>query len=177
MKLKLTVLLILISLSLPMLPAQAAVKAGSNCKTAGITSVVSDKTYTCIKSGKKLVWGKGVTIPKTNPTPTSSPKPTPTISKYLESSQIAAATECRLRDFFQSKTPGDDYNNIGFPIKIHELPIKGKINILFLPVAFSDIPATKDETARFIQYKNHMENWFEHITNQQLIPKIITDCP
>jgi hypothetical protein len=52
---------LIVSLSLPLVPASAAVKAGSVCKKAGITSVVSSKTYTCIKSGKKLVWNKGVT--------------------------------------------------------------------------------------------------------------------
>jgi hypothetical protein len=41
-------------------PVNAAVKTGSKCSKAGITSVVSNKTFTCIKSGKKLVWNKGV---------------------------------------------------------------------------------------------------------------------
>jgi len=48
-------------LSLPLVPASAAVKAGGVCKKAGITSIASGKSYTCIKSGKKLVWDKGVT--------------------------------------------------------------------------------------------------------------------
>lgn len=48
-------------LSLPLVPASAEVKAGSACKKVGITSAVSSKTYTCIKSGKKLVWDKGIT--------------------------------------------------------------------------------------------------------------------
>ena len=63
MKTKLITLLsvLIASLSLSLVPASAAVKAGSVCKKAGITSVVSSKTYTCIKSGKKLVWNKGVT--------------------------------------------------------------------------------------------------------------------
>jgi hypothetical protein len=47
-------------LSTPLISANAAVKAGASCKTLGITSVASSKTYTCIKSGKKLVWDKGV---------------------------------------------------------------------------------------------------------------------
>ena len=57
---KVIAFLSILSLSLPLVPASAAVKAGSVCKKAGITSVVSSKTYTCIKSGKKLVWDKGV---------------------------------------------------------------------------------------------------------------------
>jgi hypothetical protein len=50
----------LIALS-PQISANAATKAGGACTKAGITSVVSGKTFTCIKSGKKLVWDKGVT--------------------------------------------------------------------------------------------------------------------
>ena len=49
-----------LSLSLPLIPANAAVKAGGSCKKAGVTSVALSKTYKCIKSGNKLVWDKGV---------------------------------------------------------------------------------------------------------------------
>ena len=38
----------------------AAAKAGAKCSKAGITSVVGNKTFTCIKSGKKTIWNKGV---------------------------------------------------------------------------------------------------------------------
>lgn len=49
-----------LSLSLPLIPVKAAVKAGGSCTKAGLTSVMSGKTYTCIKSGRKLAWDKGV---------------------------------------------------------------------------------------------------------------------
>ena len=52
--------MISISLSLPIIPANAAVKAGDKCTKVGIKSAVGNKTFTCIKSGKKLVWNKGV---------------------------------------------------------------------------------------------------------------------
>jgi hypothetical protein len=58
----LTLLAILFSLSQS--PATAAAKAGGACSKAGLTSVVSSKTYTCIKSGKKLVWNKGAATAK-----------------------------------------------------------------------------------------------------------------
>jgi len=48
-------------LSTPLIPANAAAKAGAACAKAGITSFASGKTFTCIKSGKKLVWNKGTT--------------------------------------------------------------------------------------------------------------------
>ena len=62
--------LLTLFISLPLIPVNAAVKAGASCKTLGITSVTSGKTYTCVKTGKKLVWKfqpKG-----TNPSPRSS---------------------------------------------------------------------------------------------------------
>jgi hypothetical protein len=57
-----------LSLSTLLIPATAAAKAGAKCTKAGITEVVKDKSYTCVKSGKKLVWNKGVVIK----TPTST---------------------------------------------------------------------------------------------------------
>jgi len=53
-------------------PAFAAVKAGGACKKAGATSVALSKTYTCIKSGNKLVWNKGVSK-STSTVPTNIP--------------------------------------------------------------------------------------------------------
>ena len=40
--------------------SNAAAKAGAKCSKVGIQSAVGAKTFTCIKSGKKLVWNKGV---------------------------------------------------------------------------------------------------------------------
>ena len=43
--------------------AIAAAKPGATCSKLGVTSTVGGKKYTCIKSGKKLVWDKGALIP------------------------------------------------------------------------------------------------------------------
>ena len=76
------------------------------CKKVGQTTIFAGKKYTCIKSGKKLIWDKGVLLPKPTPsvsstptpaptptpTPTPTPKPTPTISSVVltlgESSEV-----------------------------------------------------------------------------------------
>jgi len=66
----------LVALIIPMVlvasNSYAAVKAGSSCTKAGIKSVSAGKTYTCVKSGKKLVWNKGVLIPVAKPAPSAS---------------------------------------------------------------------------------------------------------
>jgi hypothetical protein len=41
---------------------QAAVKAGAKCSKVGSKSTVGAKTFTCVKSGNKLVWDKGVKV-------------------------------------------------------------------------------------------------------------------
>ena len=58
--------------------ALAAVKPGTTCKTLGQTSTSSGIKYTCVKSGKKLIWNKGVAVKKSTPISTPSPTPTPT---------------------------------------------------------------------------------------------------
>ena len=67
------------------LPSSAAVKAGSACKKAGLTTIDSGRKYTCVKQGKKFVWNKGVVIkaapakvPTPTPTPSAAPTATPT---------------------------------------------------------------------------------------------------
>ncbi len=63
------------------IPTHAAIKSGTKCSKAGIKSVYKDKTYTCVNSGKKLVWNKGISVkpsPAPTPTPTQTPTPTPT---------------------------------------------------------------------------------------------------
>ena len=43
-------------LSTPIIPVNAAAKAGAKCNKAGSIEVVKDKSYVCTKSGKKLTW-------------------------------------------------------------------------------------------------------------------------
>lgn len=50
--------------------SHAAAKAGAKCSKVGSNSVVGSKTFTCIKSGNKLIWDKGIT--KSNSSGTAS---------------------------------------------------------------------------------------------------------
>jgi hypothetical protein len=76
-------------------PAIGAVKAGSSCSKAGIKIVSAGKTYTCVKSGKKLVWNKGVLIPVAkpaqSPAPSSTGTGTPNAAPSSNPSPIATA--------------------------------------------------------------------------------------
>lgn len=75
--------------------ATASSKAGTACKIKGQISTVSGKKFTCVKSGKKLVWDKGIPIKKrnaisTNPTPSMVPCPTPLLQTPVDLSKVTS---------------------------------------------------------------------------------------
>ena len=81
--------LTVLALVITPLNATAAVKAGAACTKAGSNSTVAGFKYTCVKSGKKLVWSKGVKVvaaAKPTPAPVVSPAPTstPTVAPVLD---------------------------------------------------------------------------------------------
>lgn len=57
-------LLLIATFSTPATANAVTAKAGATCTKLNATQVVGSKKFTCIKSGKKLVWNAGVTIPK-----------------------------------------------------------------------------------------------------------------
>ena len=84
MRKHLRVVALLIPMVLVAYNSYAAVKAGSACSKVGSKSVSGGKSYTCVKSGKKLVWDKGVLIPVAKPTPAPSNSVEPTPAKSAE---------------------------------------------------------------------------------------------
>jgi len=53
---------ILVIFGLQGFAATTTVKAGATCSKVGTTTVVKTLKYTCIKSGKKLIWSKGEAV-------------------------------------------------------------------------------------------------------------------
>ena len=77
-------ILALIMALTPVISASGAVKAGAACSKLNAATTVSGIKYKCIKSGKKLVWNKGVKVttsaPSVLPIPSAAPTPYPTPS-------------------------------------------------------------------------------------------------
>jgi hypothetical protein len=77
-----------------------APKPGGPCPKLNQIQVSGGFTYTCIKSGKKLVWSKGIKVPASMPTPTPTPTlsptpvvtPTPTPTPTLSSTPAVTPT-------------------------------------------------------------------------------------
>jgi M6 family metalloprotease-like protein len=90
--------------------ATGAVKAGATCAKLKSTTTVLGYKYTCIKSGKKLVWSKGVKVvatPKPSPllTPKATSTPTPTATA------TSTPTPTPSTSSSQSSTSSDTYSD------------------------------------------------------------------
>ena len=96
---------LLITWQICLLPAQSATIAGTKCNKIAATKTVANINYTCVKSGKTLVWNKGVkvksaTTPKPNPSLSPSPRP----GSIEEVSKIKAGDQCTSADRGRTRT-------------------------------------------------------------------------
>lgn len=143
------------------------VRAGGVCLKVGKTTLFAGKKYTCIKSGKKLIWNKGVKIKLLTPTSTSipsskqTPSPTPS-SSYLQSATIASVDQCKLRDARINK---QQPNNSGFPLSPDIIPPIGKIRFIAILVDFSDAPGTDKFLKKMREQEKSFQNWFSVTSN------------
>ena len=84
---------VLLALGIALIPITAGaaekVTPSSACKVWNQKVVSQDKTYTCTKSGKKLIWSKGVAV---KPTLTSSSTSTPADAPAVSLTNTPAAT-------------------------------------------------------------------------------------
>ena len=107
----LLVTLLALSVSAPL--AHSAVTPGSKCTKAGVKQVYKGKTYTCTKSGNKLVWDKGV-VAKKNQIITADPIADVEVSQTFFSINASASSGLMVQ--VSSTTPQVCQINILFII-------------------------------------------------------------
>ena len=110
-----------VALLLPISISEAAKNpvAGTQCTKIGISQVYKDKKFTCIKSGKRFVWNRGVSITKANPASTPiptvtsmpSPSPSPTETSMPSPSPTHLSDYEKIVAEFQSISR-DSYNKV-----------------------------------------------------------------
>jgi M6 family metalloprotease-like protein len=142
-----TLILSVAVLSLALSPtSQAAVKAGATCTKVGATSLTATMKFTCIKSGKKLVWNKGVAITKPAPQPTASEAPTPTPSPSATMAPVVDKTAaCKL----PIADGRGDVSIGGWPRITDRMRTTGTINVQVIMVDFPDAIAKMTPQAAF----------------------------
>ena len=128
--------------------SQAAVKAGASCPKVGATSLTATMKFTCIKSGKKLVWNKGVVTtqpvpqPSTSEAPTRTPSPSPsqTVSPVVDKT-----ASCKL----PIADGRGDVSIGGWPRISDRMRTTGTVNVQVIMVDFPDAPAKMTPQAAF----------------------------
>jgi len=91
--------LVLLSAPITIASSATAPKAGTTCSPKGKTVTVGAKKYTCVASGKKLIWNSGVAVS----TPTTTVPPTTTTTLFaipitLPVAQTGAITFANIQD-------------------------------------------------------------------------------
>jgi len=119
--------ILLLSLSLPTIQVNAAAKSGGACSKAGITSVASGKTYTCIKSGKKLIW-------KLNSQNSNTSKPSIPITNLSDVALFSNLDKCRIID----GDPQTTNMTAGFPIPDGRIDLVKGAKMQIIGVDFPD---------------------------------------
>ena len=140
-------------------PLQAAApKAGAKCTKAGSTATAGGKKFTCIKSGSKLVWNKGVAIKAAAPTPTATPAPEtkPEVKNLLATDpRITPASALTTLDTCKTEDMTPDYleggvlaHRNGFPRPALTVTGEKSAKVLVVPLSFKDLPFRDEKLQR-----------------------------
>jgi hypothetical protein len=147
-------IVVLLSLSSPV--HAAAPKAGTACKKAGQTSTSAGIKYTCIKSGKKLVWNKGVVLKKAEPAAVPTPETKvesknllATDSRITPTSALTSIESCKTGDMTPDYAWGGQIlHRNGFPRPDISVAGKKSAKILVVPIIFKDLPFREEKIQR-----------------------------
>ena len=177
--------------------ALAAPKAGATCSKSGSTATYAGKKYTCVKSGKKLVWNKGVAVAKPNPTTTSSPTPTATQKpeepvvqipnntpvraitwEYLPANEVSSTPKTQISNpslFANISTcklvegaPWNQGVSTGFSIPSGRVNLLNSPRIQIIPVDFSDVVASSSPEADFAVMKKAITDFYSSAATKKI---------
>jgi nitrite reductase/ring-hydroxylating ferredoxin subunit len=110
------------------LAVEAAQVPNLKCTRVGQTVIWRNRRYTCVRTGKKLVWDKGVPVtpakptpsattqPSTQPTPTTSTAPRPAYTPPPNEFAVAKSANLKLNQPSAVANPSLDYPSRGYII-------------------------------------------------------------
>ena len=191
----------LIVFGLLLVPTQllnaATVKAGASCVKLGQNQIVNGYKYTCIKSGKKLVWNKGTAIPKAptaiptiSPNSTPSPSPSPSsislpTSSSKNSDLYAAPSEksdnldiCKVKEVnINGPRNGRGWNSpdapmfslpSGFPSVTSLTQRNGSVKWALIPIDFPDLHGETNFRLRVDDQMTTLSDWYRTVSEGKL---------
>lgn len=73
--------------------------AGKKCPKSGAVMTLDNKKYTCIKSGTKLLWNKGMTVKRTGPSPSPTPVSSQSVTPTSRPSETSSKSPTSIKSF------------------------------------------------------------------------------
>ena len=173
---------LLTALAISLIPAAAIsaqkVTPGSKCKVQKQKVVYLDKSYTCIKTGRNLVWSKGVVIVKRTPTPTPTsepttaptPAPTPVITPIFTSpnTDFEPTSICKLSKPANLPMNDGERGSVGFPRDSDAIFSEGSHKALLLLIDFPDAVADDTLASKFQESIPLVEKFFAESSYSKL---------
>ena len=145
-------------LSTLLIPANAAVKAGTTCKTMGQVKTVSGLKYKCIKSGSKLLWSKGVIARKPIPT-------TQEIANSIPTQPSSDVSLCKIKENSSTRPRFENSLPTGFPRSAFPFATKtGTVKWALVPIDFSDIKGEPNFRSRVDDQMSLLSEWFNTVS-------------
>lgn len=157
----------------PLNAAQA--KAGGKCGKAGATSTVAGKKFTCIKSGTRLVWNRGVSVkaatkpdvpatPSTPVTPVTPVVPTAPVIKVSNLSEYRNTAECKLVNESNNRDVNQSHDPRGWNL----VDTTKTIRVLIFPVDFSDLVSSSQDSTDFKSLIREFEAFYNSQSNNTM---------
>ena len=169
---------VLIALVLSLIPVAAIsaqkITPGSTCKVYKQKVANQNKIYTCIKSGKKLVWSKGAVLKRPTPTPTATPTPTPTPAPSTSSTPTPTKNFaytppsisgdnielCKIKEVSNSR----GMTGAGFPEWNSMTPRIGTVTWALIPIDFPDLPGETNFRQRVDGQMKLLSEWYATVS-------------
>ena len=160
----------LIALAISIIPVAAIsaqkVTAGSTCKVYKQKVTNQSKVYTCIKSGKKLVWNKGFAVVKPTPTPSASPTLSPTPLPATATSVLSNldsylnVASCKLINGSDQIGVNESFQQNPFRVR-NTKPIRA----LIFPIDFPDLIGNSDPLKDFAYVTDGVSDYFKQMSD------------
>ena len=150
--------------------SSAAIKPGTTCSPKGKTTIFGGVKFTCVLNGKKLVWNNGIKMVTTSTT--SVLLPTTTVATQLSADghplALISTDSIQTCEITDQRINQIQNNNVGFPLSSREIVTKGTVNVVLMPIDFSDAPGTQSPTTIFQPIMDQMSSWVKEFSNKKL---------
>jgi M6 family metalloprotease-like protein len=167
---------LLVALPLTLIPALAIsapkVTPGAACKVNKQTVTYLKKTYTCVKSGKKLIWNKGSVIVKEQPSPSAKPSPTSSSSPKQRTSTLTGLTS--YRDITSCKlVNGNNETQVSQSFQQNPFRVRNTkpISALIFPIDFPDLVGNSDPQRDFAYIADGVTDYYKQMSDGKSVIK------